>query len=373
MSDARATSSPAADALRAYGWNARCEEAAAAYREKGLGFGRVTVENRETYVLMTRGGERTAEVSGRFQFGAASPSDFPKVGDWVAIMDYPAEAKAVIHDVLPRAARLSRRAVGRRTEEQVLAANIDVIVLVQGLDFDFNLRRLERQMVMIRESGAAPVVLLNKADLLPDASEAAARAREALPGVDVLAISALHDSGLEKLRERLRPAETHILIGSSGAGKSTLINKLLGRDRQAVAPVRAADSKGRHTTSRRELIVLPGGALLIDTPGVREFQLWDTEEGVDEVFADIAALAAECRFGDCTHLRETGCAVLAAVEAETLPAGRYQNWLKLRKELAFLEQKQREKPGSDKQAWSKAIHKAVKTFRKIDPKARFRD
>ncbi|MCX6559059.1 MAG: ribosome small subunit-dependent GTPase A [Candidatus Aminicenantes bacterium] len=365
--------SPAADPLLAYGWNARCEEAAAIHRGKGLDFGRVTVENRETYILITRGGERAAEVSGRFQFAAASPSDFPKVGDWVAVTDYPAEAKAVIHEILPRAARLSRRAVGRRTEEQVLAANIDVIVLVQGLDFDFNLRRLERQMVMIRESGAAPVVLLNKADLLADAGEAAARAREALPGVDVMAVSALNESGLDGVRARLRPAETHVLIGSSGAGKSTLINKLLGRDRQAVAPVRPTDSKGRHTTSRRELIVLPGGALLIDTPGVREFQLWDTEDGVDEVFADIAALADACRFGDCTHLRETGCAVLAALEAGTLEAGRYQSWLKLRKEQAFLETKRREKPGSDKQAWSKAIHKAVKTFNKIDPKARFRD
>lgn len=373
MSDAPRPAAAAAESLRAYGWNDRCEEAAAEYRERGLDFGRVTVENRETYVLITGGGERSAEVSGRFQFAAGSPSDFPKVGDWVAIMDYPAEVKSVIHEVLPRAARLSRRAVGRRTEEQVLAANIDVIILVQGLDFDFNLRRLERQMVMIRESGAAPVVLLNKADLLPDAGEAAARAREALPGVDVLAVSALLESGLDDLRARLHPAETHILIGSSGAGKSTLINKLLGRDRQAVAPVRTTDSHGRHTTSRRELIVLPGGALLIDTPGVREFQLWDTEDGVDEVFADIAALADECRFGDCTHLRETGCAVLAAVEAGTLPAGRYQSWLKLRKEQAFLETKRREKPGSDKQAWSKAIHKSMKSLRKLDPKARFRD
>jgi ribosome biogenesis GTPase len=365
--------SPAADPLRFLGWNARCEAAAAAHRQRGYGFGRVTVESRETYILASVRGERTAEVSGRFQFEAETPADFPKVGDWVAITEYPDEAKAVIHAVLPRGARLSRRAAGRRTEEQLLAANIDGIVLVQGLDFDFNLRRLERQMVMIRESGAAPIVLLNKADLLPESGSAVARVRDTLPGVEVLAVSALNESGLDALRARLRPAETYVLIGSSGVGKSTLINKLLGRDRQAAAPVREADSKGRHTTSRRELIVLPGGALLIDTPGVREFQLWDTEDGMDEVFADITALAAECRFGDCTHLRETGCAVLAAVETGALPSARYQSWLKLRKEQAFLETKLREKPGSDKQAWSKAIHRAMKSLRKVDPKTRFRD
>jgi ribosome biogenesis GTPase len=373
MPDLPAVPAPAADPLRAYGWNARCEEAAAAYREKGLDFARVTVENRETYILIGKEGERAAEVSGRFQFEAESPADFPKVGDWVAVTDYPAEGKAVIHAVLPRGARLSRHAAGRRTEEQVLAANIDVIVLVQGLDLDFNVRRLERQMVMVRESGAEPVVLLNKADLLPEARTAVDRVREALPGAEVLAVSALRESGLEALQARLRPAETYVLIGSSGVGKSTLINKLIGRDVQATAAVREADSHGRHTTTRRELLVLPGGSLLIDTPGLREFQLWQSDEGVDEVFADIASLAAGCRFNDCTHLRETGCAVLAAIEAGTLPDGRYQSWLKLRKELAFLEQKQREKPGSDKKAWTKEIHKAVKTFRKIDPKARFRD
>jgi ribosome biogenesis GTPase len=267
---------------------------------------------------------------------------------------------------------LSRNAAGRRTEEQVLAANIDTIFLVQGLDLDFNIRRLERQMVSARACGAEPIVVLNKADLVPDPEAFLSRVREALPGVEALAASALSETGLDSLRRRLRPGRTHVLLGSSGVGKSTLINKLIGRDILATAPVREDDSKGRHTTARRELIVLPGSALLIDTPGVREFQLWESDDGVDEVFSDIAALAALCRFGDCTHTREIGCAVLEAREAGTLPEDRYQSWMKLRKELAYLETKRREKPGSDKKEWSKEIQGALKTFRNINPKARFR-
>jgi ribosome biogenesis GTPase len=365
-------SAAAIAALRALGWDeSRQSESAAAGPE--LVPARVAVEHREMYLVLTAGGERTAEVSGRFLFEAASPADFPKVGDWVAAADFPEEAKAIIHAVLPRRTCLSRRAAGRRTEEQVLAANIDTIFLVQGLDLDFNVRRLERQMVTARASGAEPVVVLNKADLVPNPEVFLEQVRQALPGVEALAASALAGDGLEGLRDRLRPGRTHVLLGSSGVGKSTLINRLLGREALATAPVREDDSHGRHTTTRRELIALEGGALLIDTPGVREFQLWESDEGMDEVFADIAALAEGCRFGDCTHTREAGCAVLAALEAGTLSDGRYQSWLKLRKELAYLERRQREKPGDDKKAFFKEIKGALKTYRKVDPKARFRD
>ncbi|MDD8026429.1 MAG: ribosome small subunit-dependent GTPase A [Acidobacteriota bacterium] len=359
--------------LRGLGWDDGRQAEAEALTGRGFVFGRVAVEYREHYLILTAAGERAAEVSGRFLFEAEAPADFPKVGDWVAAADFPDEGKAIIHALLPRRTILSRNAAGRRTEEQVLAANIDTIFLVQGLDLDFNVRRLERQMVTARASGAEPVVVLNKADLVPEPEAFLAEVRRALPGVEALSASALAETGLEDLRRRLRPGRTHVLIGSSGVGKSTMINKLIGRDILAVAPVREDDSKGRHTTTRRELIALPGGALLIDTPGVREFQLWESDEGMDEVFADIAALAAGCRFGDCTHTRETGCAVLAAREAGTLSEGRYQSWLKLRKELAFLERKRREKPGDDKKEWFKEIHGAVKTFRKINPKSRFRD
>lgn len=358
--------------LQALGWDAGRQAEAESLGARDLMFGRIAVEHREQYLILTAAGERTAEVSGRFLFDAEDPADFPKVGDWVAATDFPDEAKAIIHVVLPRRTVLSRNAAGRRTEEQVLAANIDTIFLVQGLDLDFNLRRLERQMVTARASGAEPVVVLNKTDLVADPDDFHRRVREVLPGLEVLTVSALAEAGLENLRRRLSPGRTHVLIGSSGVGKSTLINKLIGRDILATASVREDDSKGRHTTARRELIVLPGGALLIDTPGVREFQLWESEEGMDAVFADIAALAARCRFGDCTHTCETGCAVQDAREAGTLAEDRYQSWLKLRKELAYLETKRREKPGSDKKEWSKEIQGALKTFRKVNPKARFR-
>jgi ribosome biogenesis GTPase len=358
--------------LRCLGWDEGRESEALAFDTGDVVFGRVAVEHREQYMVLTAAGERTAEVSGRFLFQTEAPADFPKVGDWVAAADFPDEGKAVIHAVLPRRTVLSRNAAGRRTEEQVLAANVDTIFLVQGLDHDFNIRRLERQTVSGRASGAETVLVLNKVDLVGEAEEFLRRVRNALPEQEVLAVSALTGTGIEDFRRRLRPGRTHVLIGSSGAGKSTLINALAGRDVQATAPVREDDSKGRHTTVRRELLVLPGGALLIDSPGVREFQLWESEEGMEAVFADIAALAAGCRFADCTHTCETECAVLAAREAGALAEDRYQSWLKLRKELAYLETKRREKPGSDKKEWSKEIQGALKTFRKIDPKARFR-
>ena len=358
--------------LRLLGWDDRRQAEAEAIGGEDFVFGRVAVEHREQYLLLTAAGERTAEVSGHFLFRAEAPADFPKVGDWVAATDFPDEEKAIIHAVLPRRAVLSRNTAGRRTEEQVLAANIDTIFLVQGLDHDFNVRRLERQTVSARASGAETVLILNKADLVADTADHLRRIRGVLPSLEILTVSALSGSGIEGLRRRLRPAETHVLLGSSGVGKSTLINALIGRDVLATAPVREDDSRGRHTTARRELIVLDGGALLVDTPGVREFQLWDSEEGMDAVFGDIAALASGCRFGDCTHTRESGCAVLAAREAGTLPEDRYQSWLKLRKELAYLETKKREKPGADKKEWSKEIQGALKTFRKINPKARFR-
>jgi len=356
-----------------FGWNADFERQAAPLRPAGFLFGRVAIEDRERYVLLTARGERPAEVSGRFMFEAESPADYPKVGDWVAIADEPSWETAIIHSLLPRRTRLSRHVAGKRTEEQVLAANIDVILLVQGLDFDFNLRRLERQLIMAQKSGAEAVVLLNKADLQADPARFAARVREIAPGIEVLAVSARASGGLDEVRRRLRPGKTYVLIGSSGVGKSTIINALTGSEILATAPVREDDSKGRHITVRRQLLVLPGGSLLLDTPGVREFQLWEADGAVDDVFSDIAALAASCRYDDCIHVHETGCAVREAVESGKLPSGRYESYLKLRKELASLESRRREKPGSDKKQWSKEIHVALKTFRKVNPKSRFRD
>ena len=368
-----ATIPPPEAGLLPFGWDADFEKNAAELRAAGYLFARVAIEHKEQYLLLADGGERPAQVSGRFMFDAESPADYPKVGDWTAIADDPSWETAIIHAVLPRRTRLSRNVAGKRTEEQVLAANIDVIFLVQGLDFDFNLRRLERQLVMAKRSGAEAVVLLNKADLRSDSAVLVSQVRAIAPETEVLAVSALTASGMDELLRRLRPRKTHVFLGSSGVGKSTLINMLAGKDILATAPVREDDSKGRHTTARRELLLLPGGALLIDTPGVREFQLWEVDGAVDEVFSDIAALASGCRYADCVHIKEAGCAVREAAASGQLPAGRYESYLKLRKELAFLETRQREKPGSDKKQWSKELHGALKTFRKINPKSRFRD
>jgi len=364
---------PSHDGLIPFGWDAGFEQSAAELSAAGRDFARVAVEHKEEYLLLTASGERAAEVSGRFMFDAESPADYPKVGDWVAVADGPSWDRAIIHAVVPRRTRLSRHVAGKKTEEQVLAANIDVIFLVQGLDFDFNIRRLERELVMVRRSGAEGLVLLNKADLRTDVETLISDVRAAAPGTQILAVSALTSAGLENLRGYLRPGKTHVFLGSSGVGKSTIINALAGTARLATAPVREDDSKGRHTTARRELLLLPGGALLIDTPGVREFQLWEADGAVDDVFSDIAALASGCRYADCTHVRETGCAVREAAKAGRLPAGRYESYLKLRKELESLAARQREKPGADKKEWSKEIHVALKTFRKVNPKSRFRD
>ncbi|MEP7027731.1 MAG: ribosome small subunit-dependent GTPase A [Candidatus Eisenbacteria bacterium] len=277
-----------------------------------------------------------AEVSGRMRHEALGPADFPAVGDWVAVAP-PVGGTAVIHAVLPRATVFARTAPGRETVEQVVAANVDTVFLVGGLDGDFNPRRIERYLVAARESGAAPVVVLNKADVLLAADPARFAVRlteveEIAGGAPVHAVSALAGDGLAPLRAHLARGRTIALLGSSGVGKSTLVNALAGEARQATGAVREADDRGRHTTTHRELVRLGGGAWLIDTPGMRELALWGGDEGVSATFGDIEALAASCRFGDCAHGKEPGCAVQSALLDGALPEERYASWRKLERE-----------------------------------------
>jgi len=303
-----------------------------------------------------------ADVSGRFRHEARSSAEFPAVGDWVGVAADPGADRGVIHCLLKRSSTVSRNAAGRVVDEQVLAANVDTIFLVTALTDDLNPRRIERYLTMVWEAGAVPVVVLNKADLCEDPSAAAAAMRARLTFIDVISLSALHAEGLDELSPYLRPATTIALLGSSGVGKSTLVNRLLGRDLQRVSDVRDGDGKGRHTTTSRQLVELAGGALLIDTPGMRELQPWVDESAIDGAFEDIAQLATGCRFSDCAHAEEPGCAVLEAITAGTLDIHRLEHYRRLLREAAF-EVRKRDKAAAaeQKRRW-KRIHQAARAL-----------
>ncbi len=329
------------DFLTQLGWDAFFEQHFEPFRQKGLEPGRVAVESKGHYLVFTEKGEFTAEVPGRLIHRAKSRADYPKVGDWVALDILENEKKAVIREILPRKTKFSRKVKGEAVDEQVIATNIDVVFVVQGLDQDFNPRRLERYLVLVLESEAQPVVVLNKTDLCAAWPERVEQAKQAAPGEPVLAVSAVTGFGLDKLKAWIKPGETCAFIGSSGVGKTTLINKILGADLLKTGEVRAKDRKGRHVTTRRELVVLPDGGCVIDTPGMRELQLWSVEEGLHEAFPDIEALAQNCHFSDCSHRHEIKCAVREAVERGEISQERYHSFLKLQDELAELERKRR--------------------------------
>lgn len=322
--------------LECLGWTAARAEEFEPHARQGLEAGRVAVVHKDLCGVYTPRGELWAEVSGRMRHRAASRAQLPVTGDWVALRPRSSEGRATIHAVLSRRSVFSRKAAGAVTEEQVVAANADSVFLVCGLDRDFNLRRIERALVLAAESDAEPVVVLNKADLCADPGARMADVRGVAPAVAVHAVSAVTGEGLAGLARYLAAGRTAALVGSSGVGKSTLVNRLLGTDAQATGEVRAHDGRGRHITTRRELIPLAGGGWIVDTPGLRELQLWADEEALPAAFADVDALAAQCRFRDCRHESEPGCAVRDALADGRLPAGRYASFLKLRKELRHL-------------------------------------
>jgi len=322
--------------LADFGWDDEWTSTFEPYSERDLCPARVIRQLRDLSLLWSEHGERQGEVSGRFRHQAADRSDFPVVGDWVA-MEPSGDDRALIHAVLPRRSAFVRKTAGELVEAQVAAANVDTVFLVSGLDGDFNLRRVERYLTSAWDSGASPVILLNKADLRTDLKSIICEVELIAPGVPVVAVSATSAGNLDALQPYLVPRKTVALLGSSGVGKSTLINRLLGEERFRTAPVSdAQEGRGRHTTTTRELVRLPGGALLIDTPGMRELQLWTDDEALGRPFKDIEDLAAQCRFDDCSHEQEPGCAVQAAVREGALDPGRLESYLKLRKEVRFL-------------------------------------
>jgi len=324
--------------LESLGWNDRLSSAYEPFEDGDSVAGRVSVQHRGAYDVLTEHGELRCEVVRRLVHEAAGPADLPVVGDWVVVTPGVEEGTGTITAVLPRFTKFSRKTAWQATEEQVLAANIDVAFLVASMNEDLNLRRLERYLILAWESGARPVILLTKSDLHPGPEIAVAEVESIAGGVPVHAISSVTGAGIDEMTSYLQPGVTAVLLGSSGVGKSTIVNTLLGEELLATQGLRN-DGKGRHTTIRRELIQLPGGGLIIDTPGIREVQLWIADEGIDEAFDDITSLFAKCRFSDCAHDREPGCAVHAAIADGTLSAERWDSYLKLQGELAHLERK----------------------------------
>jgi ribosome biogenesis GTPase len=346
--------------LARLGWNYFFEAHFNEIRADGCVPARIAQEHKHRYLVYCEHGELSARVSGRMLHAADSRADLPAVGDWVAIQPRPAEGSATVIALLPRRSMLCRKVAWVRTEEQVLAANVDTAMLVTDLGLDFNPRRIERYLTLSWESGAHPVIILNKADLCLDVEKHVAEAGAVAFGVPIHVVSALEGQGLEAVRGYLRTGVTAVLLGSSGVGKSTLINALMGSEQQRVGAVRESDGRGRHVTTARQLLMFPWGGMIIDTPGLREIQLWAGEDSLGGSFEDIEELARECRYGDCRHGSEPGCAVKAAIEEGALDEGRFRSYLKLQREIRYLTARKDHRARLDQKARQKRMARFIR-------------
>ena len=352
--------------LSSLGWKPLFEPALSELSNDTLLPARVFRQDKQRYLVHDGESLRPARLLGRLLYENADYSMLPVVGDWVAIQ--PFDDDTIIHAVLPRFSAFYRKGAGETTRRQAVAANIDTAFLVSGLDNDFNVRRIERYLVQAAGSGARPVVVLNKTDLCPDLPAYIDEVKRIAAGIDVVSLSAKQDASLEALESYLSEGSTVAFLGSSGVGKSSLVNRLLGEERLSTGSVREDDSRGRHTTTRRELILLPHGGLVIDTPGMRELQLWGDEEDLQTVFADIEELAASCRFRDCRHDAEPGCAVQEALDTGGLDIDRFESYSKLLRELAHLDRRQNELARQQAKKREKHFGRLVKEIKKHNPK-----
>lgn len=352
--------------LKQLGFNAFFQKQFEQCKYTNISIGRICAEYKESYRIFSEYGELSAIISGKFRNSCTKREDFPAVGDWVLFNHIQNEGKAIIQEILQRKSKFSRKVAGNETQEQIIASNVDFAFIVCALNYDFNPRRIERYLSMVWQSSATPVIILSKADLCPNVEEKIVEVENIAFAVEIHAVNNISKEGIDVLNKYFNNNQTVVLLGSSGVGKSTLINNLANANIMKVNELRNNVDKGRHTTSHKQMIILPNGGMIIDTPGLRELQLWDAQEGISNTFNDIEEIAQYCKFNNCTHNNEPGCAVQKAIKDDLLEAKRLENYLKVRKEQEYLTSRQSQSAAKiEKDKW-KVIHKEIKELYKGD-------